>query len=106
MCMYAATHWMYCSYTLYFFTCTTKTLRQHRVRELIYTQDGAFSVVRRFFFLMNPYSFVFFNSLSLNKGETVVYVKLTAEEIAVKRSLHFSFSLTVFFPCIASVIGL
>lgn len=55
-------------------------------------------MVGRFFFLMHPYSFFFFNSLSLNKGETVVYVKLTAEEIAVKRSLHFSFSLTVFSP--------
>lgn len=79
-------------------------LRHHRVHELIYTQDRVFSVLGRFFFLMQLCSF--FHSLSLNKGETEGYVKLTAEEIAVKRSLHFSFSPTVFFPCIASVIGL
>lgn len=50
----------------------------------------------------------FFHSLSLNKGETEGYAKLTAEEIAVKRSLHFSFSPTVFFSpaCNAGVIGL
>lgn len=48
-------------------------------------------MVGRFFFLMQLYG-VFFHTLSLNKGETEGYEKLTAEEIAVKRSLHFSFS--------------
>ena len=43
-----------------------------------------------FFFSFSP-------SLCVNKGETEGYRKLTAKEIAVKRSLHFSFSLTVFF---------
>lgn len=35
---------------------------------------------------------------SLSMGETEGYVKLTAEEIAVKGSQHFSFSLPLFFP--------
>lgn len=87
-----------------FFILHRLPLRHHRVHELIYTQDRAFSVVGAFFFLMQLYSF--FHSLSVNKGEMEGYVKLTAEEIAVKRSLHFSFSPTVFFFCIASVIGL
>lgn len=92
----AAARFMHRSCSLCFFTCATKaSLRHHRDCELIYTQEGAFSVVGRFFFLMQLYSF--FHSLSLTKGETEGYVKLTAEEIAVKRSLHFSFSLTVFF---------
>lgn len=78
-------------------------LRHHRVRELICTQDGAFSAVGRFFFLMQAYR-GFFHSLSLNKGETEGYAKLTAEEIAVKRSLHFSFSPTVFFSPVLPVL--
>lgn len=57
---------------------------------------SSFSVAGRFFILMQLYSCCFFHSLSLNKGETESYVKLTAEEIAVKRSVHFSFSPTVF----------
>lgn len=61
-------------------------------------------MVGGFFFLMQLHSF-FFHSLSVNKGEMEGYAKLTAKEIAVKRSLHFSFSPAVF-PCIASVIGL
>lgn len=64
---------------------------------LIYTKVGVFSVVGRFFFLMPLYS-SFFHSVPLNKGETEGYVKLAAEKIAVKRSLHFSSSLTILSP--------
>ena len=64
------------------------------VSSYINTQDGAFSVFGRFFFLMQLSSFFFH---PVNKGETEGYVELTAEEIAVKRSLHFSFCSAVFF---------
>lgn len=64
----------------------------------------------RFFSLNVAEGFFFFflPRLPLNKGETQGYAKLTAEEIAVKRSQHFFFLLPrlFFFPCIASVTGL
>lgn len=80
-------------------------LQLHSVFLRMYNKDflsgiigfmSSFSVAGRFFILMQLYSCCFFHSLSLNKGETESYVKLTAEEIAVKRSVHFSFSPTVF----------
>lgn len=45
---------------------------------------------------MQLYSFLL-HSLSVDKGEMEGYIKLIAEEIAVKRSLHFFSSMTVFF---------
>lgn len=58
-----------------------------------------FPVVGRFlFFLIQGF---FFTVLSLNEGETKGYVKMTDEEIAVKRSLRFSFPPRLFlFSCI------
>lgn len=56
-------------------------------------------MLERVFFIMQTYRFFlfryvlcFFSTVSLNMGEAEGYVKLTAMEIAVKRSLHFSFS--------------
>lgn len=88
---------MYYNYSVFSLTHIQKfPLRHRRVHELIYTQDRAASVVGRFFFLMQLYR-VFFHSLSVNKGETEGYVKLTAEEIAVKRFTFF-FLPGCFFP--------
>lgn len=78
------------------FTLQRFSLRHHRDHELIYAQDWVFSVVRTFLFLMQLYSF-FFHSLSVDKGEMEGYMKLIAEEIAVKRSLHFFFLHDFFF---------
>lgn len=63
------------------------------VSSYIYTRWSLFCG-GRFFFLMQLYSF--FHTRALNRGETEGYV-LTAKEIAVKRSLHLSFSPTIFF---------
>lgn len=73
----------------------------HRAHELVNTQDRAFSCGRKIF-LFNTVFFFFLTVLSVNEGETEGYVKLTAEEIAVKRSLRFSFSPTAvcFFPAL------
>lgn len=96
MCVSASTQWMSCRRTVLFYKDLLSGITGFMSS---YTQDQAFSVVGRFFFLMRLYGvfFSFFHNLSVNEGETEGYVKLTAKEIAVKRSLHFSFSLTVFF---------
>lgn len=60
-----------------------------RVGELVCARESC-----RIFFLFTRSGglvFFFFPRPPLNEGETEGYVKLTAEEIAVKRSQHFFF---------------
>lgn len=64
------------------------------VSSYTYTRWSVFCVGK--IFLLNAVMQFFFHPV--NKGETEGYVELTAEEIAVKRSLHFSFCSAVFFP--------
>lgn len=83
------------------FTLQRLPLRLRRVHELIYVQHRAFSVVTTFLFIIQ----LFFPPLSVGEGDRARYVKLIAEEIAVKRSAHFSFSVTFFCPILPLILS-
>lgn len=71
------------------------------VSSYTYTRWSVFCVGK--IFLLNAVMQFFFHPV--NKGETEGYVELTAEEIAVKRSLHFSFCSAVFFPVLTVLLA-
>lgn len=97
--------WMCCNSTVLSSRVLQRLpLRHHRVHELIHAGSSIFCT--RNIFLFNAAVQFFFHSLSVNKGEMEGYVELTAEEIAVKRSLHFSFSPSVFFLCYWPLVGI
>lgn len=68
----------------------------------IYTRSSIFCGWKIFLFNAAVQCF-FFHSLSVYKGETEGYVKLTAEEIAVKRFTFFFFP-GCFFPPVLPVL--